>query len=95
MDDSAGSGTASSSTLPAERIRLTAQVTITIVPPFDHDWIIAGQGSLGLEILEQLPGVRSVSIHYRSVARKIVVETLFFDDDRRAIRASAAYGENA
>lgn len=26
---------------------------LTMVPPFDHEWIIAGQGSLGLEILEQ------------------------------------------
>ena len=28
---------------------------LTIVPPFDHEWIIAGQGTLGLEVLEQLP----------------------------------------
>jgi threonine dehydratase len=33
---------------------------LTMVPPFDHPWIIAGQGTLGLEILEQLPGVRTV-----------------------------------
>jgi threonine dehydratase len=26
---------------------------LTMVPPFDHEWIIAGQGTLGLEILEQ------------------------------------------
>ncbi len=30
---------------------------LTIVPPFDHEWIIAGQGTCGLEILEQVPGV--------------------------------------
>ena len=28
---------------------------LTMVPPFDHEWIIAGQGTLGLEILEQCP----------------------------------------
>lgn len=28
---------------------------LTMVPPFDHEWIIAGQGSLGLEILDQCP----------------------------------------
>ena len=33
---------------------------LTMVPPFDHEWIIAGQGTLGLEILEQLPGVATV-----------------------------------
>jgi threonine dehydratase len=29
---------------------------LTMVPPFDHPWIIAGQGTAGLEILEQLRG---------------------------------------
>ena len=28
---------------------------LTMVPPFDHPWIIAGQGTCGLEILEQSP----------------------------------------
>jgi threonine dehydratase len=31
---------------------------LTMVPPFDHEWIIAGQGTVGLEILEQCPGLR-------------------------------------
>lgn len=35
---------------------------LTIVPPFDHPWIIAGQGSAGLELLEQLPQVGTVFI---------------------------------
>jgi threonine dehydratase len=30
---------------------------LTMVPPFDHPWIIAGQGTIGLEILEQCPDV--------------------------------------
>lgn len=30
---------------------------LTMVPPFDHEWIIAGQGTMGLEILDQLPEV--------------------------------------
>lgn len=29
---------------------------LTMVPPFDHPWIIAGQGTAGLEILDQLRG---------------------------------------
>ncbi len=33
---------------------------LTIVPPFDHPWIVAGQGTMGLEILEQCPDVRTV-----------------------------------
>jgi threonine dehydratase len=28
---------------------------LTMVPPFDHEWIIEGQGTLGLELLEQVP----------------------------------------
>jgi threonine dehydratase len=33
---------------------------LTIVPPFDHPWIIAGAGTCGLEILEQCPDVTAV-----------------------------------
>jgi threonine dehydratase len=33
---------------------------LTMVPPFDHEWIIAGQGTAGLEILEQRPDVAAV-----------------------------------
>ena len=35
---------------------------LTMVPPFDHEWIIAGQGTIGLEIIEQLPAVRTVYV---------------------------------
>ena len=35
---------------------------LTIVPPFDHRWIIAGQGTTGLEILEQRPQARVIYV---------------------------------
>jgi threonine dehydratase len=35
---------------------------LTMVPPFDHEWIIAGQGTAGLEILEQLPAAGAVLV---------------------------------
>jgi threonine dehydratase len=35
---------------------------LTMVPPFDHEWIIAGQGTAGLEILSQLPNVAAVLV---------------------------------
>lgn len=35
---------------------------LTIVPPFDHPMIIAGQGTVGLEILEALPDVGTVYV---------------------------------
>jgi threonine dehydratase len=34
----------------------------TLVPPFDHPWIVAGQGTVGLEIAEALPDVRNVLV---------------------------------
>ncbi|HET9704083.1 MAG TPA: threonine/serine dehydratase [Vicinamibacterales bacterium] len=35
---------------------------LTIVPPFDHAQIVAGQGTVGLEILEQCPDVGTVFV---------------------------------
>ena len=35
---------------------------LTMVPPFDHEWIIEGQGTCGLEILEQVPDVEMVAV---------------------------------
>ncbi len=35
---------------------------LTVVPPFDHEWIIAGQGTAGLEILDQCPGVAAIAV---------------------------------
>jgi threonine dehydratase len=47
------------------RVRAEAEAGergLTMVPPFDHEWIIAGQGTAGLEILEQRPDVAAVVI---------------------------------
>jgi threonine dehydratase len=35
---------------------------LTMVPPFDHEWIIAGQGTLGLEILQQQHDVDTILV---------------------------------
>jgi threonine dehydratase len=35
---------------------------LTMVPPFDHEWIIAGQATAGLEIVEQCPDVSAVLV---------------------------------
>jgi threonine dehydratase len=35
---------------------------LTMVPPFDHEWIIAGQATAGLEILAQQPDVAAVLV---------------------------------
>jgi threonine dehydratase len=34
----------------------------TLVPPFDHPWIIAGQGTCALELLEQQPGLDALVV---------------------------------
>lgn len=35
---------------------------LTVIPPFDHPDIIAGQGTVGLEILDDLPAVTQVAV---------------------------------
>lgn len=42
--------------------RLVAEEGMTMLPPFDHPDIIAGQGTLGLEMLEQAPEVETVLV---------------------------------
>jgi threonine dehydratase len=41
---------------------IAAEQDLTIVPAFDHPDIIAGQGTVGLEILEQWPDVQMVLV---------------------------------
>jgi threonine dehydratase len=41
---------------------LVAQEGLTMVPPYDHEWIIAGQGTAGLEIAQDLPDVGTVLV---------------------------------
>jgi threonine dehydratase len=41
---------------------IAAERGLTMVPPFDHEWIIEGQGTCGLEILEQVPNVDIVVV---------------------------------
>ena len=35
---------------------------LTMVPPFDHPWIIAGQGTCGLEVVEQCPALTEIFV---------------------------------
>lgn len=41
-------------------LRLQKEEGLTVIPPFDHQDIIAGQGTIGLEILDDLPEVETV-----------------------------------
>ena len=42
--------------------RIASERGLTMIPPFDHEWIIEGQGTLGLEILEQCEDVRTILV---------------------------------
>lgn len=39
----------------AAAAEVQARTGATMVPPFDHPWVIAGQGTIALEVLEQVP----------------------------------------
>jgi threonine dehydratase len=41
---------------------LVAEEGMTMLPPFDHEDVIAGQGTLGLELLEDLPELETVVV---------------------------------
>ncbi len=42
--------------------QLVDELGATLVPPYDHAWIIEGQGSVGLEIFDDLPDVANVLV---------------------------------
>jgi threonine dehydratase len=42
--------------------RLAAERGLTVIPPYDDDRIIAGQGTVGLEIVEALPDIAAVLV---------------------------------
>jgi threonine dehydratase len=43
-------------------MELVATEGLTMVPPYDHPWIIAGQGTAGLEIAADMPDVGTVLV---------------------------------
>ncbi|HEX7184950.1 MAG TPA: threonine ammonia-lyase [Thermoanaerobaculia bacterium] len=46
----------------AEARRMACEQDLAFVPPFDDEQVIAGQGTIGLEILEQVPEVEAVIV---------------------------------
>jgi threonine dehydratase len=42
--------------------RIAEQTGATLVPPFDHPWIIAGQGTAALELLEDTPDLDALVV---------------------------------
>ena len=46
----------------AEALRLSKETGLTFVSPFDDPWIVAGQGTIGLELYEQNPDLDAVIV---------------------------------
>ncbi len=46
----------------AEARRLQRDEGLALIPPFDHPDVIAGQGTLGLEILDQIPDAAAIAV---------------------------------
>lgn len=42
--------------------RIAAETGATVVPPYDHEWIIAGQGTAALELMEQAPDLDTLVV---------------------------------
>src|SRR5687768_4852189 len=42
--------------------RLVRDEKLTMVPPFDHPAVIAGQGTIGLEMIEAIPAAKTVLV---------------------------------
>ena len=42
--------------------RISAETGATLVPPFDHEWIVAGQGTVALEFLEEVPDLDALVV---------------------------------
>jgi len=65
------------------------------IRPYWGGGLASAKPPIAFELLDAYAGVSTVAIHYRSVGRKIVIEVIEFDEQRRAIRGSACHGADA
>ncbi|WP_192255866.1 hydroxyectoine utilization dehydratase EutB [Mesorhizobium caraganae] len=74
--------------------RLVAQEGLVMLPPFDHPAIIAGQGTLGLEIIEQVPDAALVlaQLSGGGLASGIAAAVKGVSPDTKVIGVSMARG---
>ncbi len=76
----------------AEALLFAERTGAVFIHPFDHPDIVAGQGTLGFEIIEQCPGVRTILIPVGGggMAAGITVAVQSLDPDVRLIGVQAA-----
>src|ERR1700748_12611 len=79
-----------------EALRFSEQTGAVFIHPFDHPDIVAGQGTLGFEIIEQCPGVRTVLVPAGGggLAAGVAVAVQSLDPDVRVlgVQSSAVPG---
>src|SRR5215469_8879513 len=75
----------------AEALAFAEKTGAVFIHPFDHPDIVAGQGTLGFEIIEQCPGVRTVLVPVGGggLAAGITVALRSLDPDVRVVGAQA------
>jgi threonine dehydratase len=76
----------------AEALAFAEKTGAVFIHPFDHPDIVAGQGTLGFEIIEQCPGVRTVLIPVGGggIAAGVTVAVQSLDPEVRVIGVQAA-----
>jgi threonine dehydratase len=73
----------SSEKIKARAEQEAAQRGATLVPPFNHPKIMAGQGTVGLEILKQCPGVKAVVVQIGGGGLSSGIATAIKETNRR------------
>src|ERR1700761_7108494 len=78
----------------AEALRFAERTGAVFIHPFDHPDIVAGQGTLGFEIIEQCPGGRTVVIPVGGggLAAGVAVAVQSLDPDVRVVGVQAEAG---
>jgi len=76
----------------AEALRFAATTGAVFIHPFDHPDIVAGQGTLGFEIIEQCPQVRTILVPAGGggLAAGVTVAVHSLDPDVRVVCVQAA-----
>jgi threonine dehydratase len=76
----------------AEALLFAERTGAVFIHPFDHPDIVAGQGTLGFEIIEQCPGVRTILVPVGGggISAGITVAVRSLDPDVRVIGVQAA-----
>jgi threonine dehydratase len=76
----------------AEALLFAERTGAVFIHPFDHPDIVAGQGTIGFEIIEQCPGVRTILVPAGGggITAGITVAVQSLDPDVRVIGVQAA-----